>query len=35
MATHEYSRLVAKERVTSFLRAPFVRYQNPSGWYGC
>jgi hypothetical protein len=31
VATHKYSRLVAKDRVTSFLRAPFVRYQGDAG----
>jgi Protein of unknown function (DUF1360) len=30
-ATHKVSRLIAKDRVTSFLRAPFVRYQEPDG----
>jgi hypothetical protein len=30
-ATHKLSRLLAKDRVTSFLRAPFVRYQEPDG----
>jgi hypothetical protein len=31
VATHKLSRLVTKERVTSFLRAPFVRYQGSAG----
>ncbi len=31
VATHKYSRLVAKDRVTSFLRAPFVRYEGEAG----
>jgi hypothetical protein len=31
VATHKYSRLVAKDRVTSFLRAPFMRYQGDAG----
>jgi hypothetical protein len=31
VATHKYSRLVAKDRVTAFLRAPFVRYQGEAG----
>ena len=31
VATHKLSRLITKERVTSFLRAPFVRYQGPAG----
>lgn len=28
VATHKYSRILAKDRVTSFLRAPFVRYEG-------
>jgi hypothetical protein len=31
VATHKVSRLLAKDKVTSFLRAPFTRYQEPSG----
>ena len=31
IATHKLTRLIAKDRVTSFLRAPFVTYQEPSG----
>jgi hypothetical protein len=31
VATHKITRLIAKDRVTSFLRAPFVRYQEPAG----
>ena len=31
IATHKVSRLLAKDRVTSFLRAPFTRYQEASG----
>lgn len=31
IATHKLSRLIAKDRVTSFLRAPFTRYQGPAG----
>jgi hypothetical protein len=31
IATHKLSRLIAKDKVTSFLRAPFVRYEEPSG----
>jgi Protein of unknown function (DUF1360) len=31
VATHKYSRLIAKDRVTSFLRAPFVRYERDAG----
>jgi hypothetical protein len=30
-ATHKLSRLIAKDKVTSALRAPFVRYQEPDG----
>jgi hypothetical protein len=31
LATHKLSRLIAKDRVTSYMRAPFVRYQEPAG----
>lgn len=31
VATHKLSRLVARDKVTSFLRAPFTRYQEPAG----
>ena len=31
VATHKLSRLLAKDKVTSFLRAPFTEYQEPSG----
>src|SRR3954451_15859771 len=31
VATHKFSRLVAKDRVTSFVRAPFVEYEESSG----
>jgi len=31
LATHKLSRILAKDRVTSFLRAPFVEYQGPAG----
>ncbi len=31
VATHKLSRLIAKDRVTSFARAPFTRYEEPSG----
>jgi hypothetical protein len=31
LATHKLSRLIAKESVTSPLRAPFTRYSEPSG----
>jgi hypothetical protein len=30
-ATHKVTRLLAKDRVTSFIRAPFTRYQEPAG----
>jgi hypothetical protein len=30
-ATHKLSRLIAKDKVTSFLRAPFRRYQGKGG----
>jgi hypothetical protein len=31
LATHKVSRLLAKDRVTSFLRPPFVRYKGSAG----
>jgi hypothetical protein len=31
IATHKLTRLIAKDKVTSFLRAPFVRYEEPAG----
>src|SRR5829696_4845612 len=31
VATHKVSRLLAKDKVTSFIRAPFTRFQEPSG----
>ncbi len=31
IATHKISRLVAKDKVTSFIRAPFTRFQESSG----
>ena len=31
VATHKVSRLLAKDRVTSFIRAPFTEYQEASG----
>lgn len=31
IATHKISRLIAKDKVTSFLRAPFTRFQEPGG----
>jgi hypothetical protein len=31
-ATHKISRTITKERVTSFIRAPFVRYQEAAGF---
>jgi hypothetical protein len=31
VATHKLSRLITKDRVTSFVRAPFTRYEEPAG----
>lgn len=31
IATHKISRLITKDKVTSFMRAPFVRFQEPGG----
>jgi hypothetical protein len=31
IATHKISRLITKDKVTSFLRMPFVRYAEPAG----
>lgn len=31
IATHKVTRLLAKDKVTSFIRAPFTRYQESSG----
>jgi Protein of unknown function (DUF1360) len=31
IATHKLSRLIAKDKVTSFIRAPFTQFQEPSG----
>ena len=31
VATHKLSRLLTKDRVTSFIRAPFTRYEQPAG----
>jgi hypothetical protein len=31
VATHKVSRLLSKDKVTSFIRAPFTRYQESSG----
>ena len=31
VATHKLSRLIAKDKVTSFIRAPFTEFQEPSG----
>jgi hypothetical protein len=31
LATHKISRLISKDKITSFVRAPFVRYQEPAG----
>jgi hypothetical protein len=30
IATHKVSRIVSRDRVTSFLRAPFTRYEGPA-----
>jgi hypothetical protein len=30
-ATHKLSRLIAKDKITSFIRAPFTRYQDTGG----
>jgi hypothetical protein len=32
IATHKLSRLIAKDRVTSAIRAPFTRYEEPTGY---
>jgi hypothetical protein len=31
IATHKLSRLISKDRITAFLRAPFTEYQEPGG----
>lgn len=31
VASHKFSRLLSKEKATSFLRAPFVRYEEDTG----
>jgi Protein of unknown function (DUF1360) len=31
IASHKLSRMVAKDRITAFLRAPFTEYQQPGG----
>jgi hypothetical protein len=31
VATHKLSRQISKEKVTSFIRAPFTRYKKPAG----
>ena len=31
IATHKLTRLISKDKVTSFLRAPFVRYEESAG----
>jgi hypothetical protein len=31
IATHKLSRLIAKDKVTAFMRAPFTRFQEPAG----
>jgi hypothetical protein len=32
VATHKISRAITKEKVTSWIRAPFTRYQEPAGF---
>lgn len=32
IATHKLSRIIAKDKVTSFVRAPFTRFQEPTGY---
>src|SRR4051812_7980803 len=32
VATHKLSRIITKDAVTSFLRAPFTRYDEPLGY---
>ena len=32
VATHKLARLIAKDKVTSFVRAPFTRYQESTGY---
>jgi Protein of unknown function (DUF1360) len=34
VATHKVSRLLAKDKVTSFIRAPFTRYEKPGSQGG-
>ena len=31
LATHKLSRILAKDKITSFVRAPFTRYDGPAG----
>jgi hypothetical protein len=31
IATHKLSRLISKDKITAFLRAPFTEYQEPGG----
>jgi hypothetical protein len=31
IATHKVTRLLSRDRVTAFIRAPFTRYQEPAG----
>jgi hypothetical protein len=31
IATHKLSRLIAKDKVTGFIRAPFTRFEKPNG----
>ncbi len=32
VATHKLARIIAKDKVTSYLRAPFTRFQEPTGY---
>lgn len=32
VATHKLARIIAKDKVTSFIRAPFTRFQEPTGY---
>jgi Protein of unknown function (DUF1360) len=32
LATQKLSRMIAKDKVTSFIRAPFTRYEEPAGY---
>ncbi len=32
VATHKLARIIAKDKITSYLRAPFTRFQEPTGY---